>query len=153
MKFDGTVLIQAPLERVWSSLIDPNLVSQCAPGLQSMEIVVPDEKFKVVASIGFGAVKMTFNVDVVFVEKKPPTYARISAHGKAPGGAVDVASEMSLTSQSENETQMAWSADVAVIGSIAGLANRLMGGMTKQLSGQFFKCFKEKVEQAKVPAS
>ena len=32
MKLDGTVTIAASREKVYNSLIDPNLVSQCAPG-------------------------------------------------------------------------------------------------------------------------
>ena len=31
-------MIEAALEKVWAAVTDPNLVSQCAPGLKSMEI-------------------------------------------------------------------------------------------------------------------
>jgi carbon monoxide dehydrogenase subunit G len=152
MKFDGTVVIQAPIERVFKGLTDANLVSSCAPGLQSMEVVVPDEKFKVVASIGFGAVKITFDVDVEFVEKHEPDYARVKAHGKAPGSAVDVAADMRLTADSPTQTTLNWSADVSIVGAIAGLANRLMGGITKSLSTTFFNCIRTKIEEAKIAA-
>jgi carbon monoxide dehydrogenase subunit G len=152
MKFEGTVPIQAPIEKAWVGLTDPNMVSSCAPGLQSMQIVVPDKQFKVIASVGFGAVKVTFDVDVEFVEKKEPNYASVKAHGKAPGSAVDVTSDMRLTSDSPTQTTLNWTADVAVVGTIAGLANRLMGGITKSLSGQFFNCIKTKIEEAKIAA-
>ncbi len=152
MKFDGTVVIQAPIERVWTGLTDPNLVSSCAPGLQSMTVIVPDKQFKVVASIGFGAVKVTFDVDVEFVVKQEPGYARIKAHGKAPGSAVDVSSDMRLAADSPTQTTLTWTADVAIVGAIAGLANRLMGGITKSLSTQFFNCIKTKIEEAKIAA-
>jgi uncharacterized protein len=152
MKFEGTVPIQAPIEKVWNGLTDPNLVSQCAPGLQSMKIVVPDKQFNVVASVGFGAVKVTFNVDIEFTEKNPPSHASVKAHGKAPGSGVDISSEMNLTADSPDHTTLNWTADVAVVGSIAGLANRLMGGLTKSLSTTFFNCIKSKIEEAKIAA-
>ncbi len=146
MKFEGTVTIDAPREKVWAGLTDPNLVSQCAPGLQSMRIVVPDKQFNVVASIGFGAVKMTFDANVEWLQLDAPTYAKVKAHGNAPGSGVDVTSDMHLNSLSDSATEVQWAADIVVVGSIAGLASRMMGGMTKQLTSSFFNCIKAKIE-------
>jgi len=148
MKFDGTVTIAASREKVFSSLIDPNLVSQCAPGLKSLEILEPGKRFKIVVSLGFGSVAITFDVEVEFTQLNPPDYASLKAHGKAPGNAVDVVSEMHLTEVAPNKTELAWSADVALVGSVAGLANRVMGGLTKKLSANFFDCFRQKIEES-----
>ena len=41
---------------------------------------------------------------------------------------------------------MKWSADITVLGTLASLAARLMGGITKKLSSEFFNCFKKKIE-------
>jgi len=147
MLFEGTVSINAPQEKVYAFLTDPNLVSQCAPGLDSMQIIIPDKQFKVIASIGFGSVKVTFDADVEWVELQSPSYAKMKAHGKAPGSGADVVSDMRLSSNPENTiTEMKWTADVAIVGSIASMAARLLGGMTRKLSGAFFDCVKSKVE-------
>jgi carbon monoxide dehydrogenase subunit G len=37
--------------------------------------------------------------------------------------------------------------DVSIYGTIANLANRMMGGLTKKLSGEFFNCVKSQIEQ------
>ena len=37
MKFEGTVEIKAPREKVWAFLIDPDQVGSCGPGVQSIE--------------------------------------------------------------------------------------------------------------------
>jgi uncharacterized protein len=148
MKFDGTVIINAPLEKTWTSLTDPHLVSQCAPGLQSMDILEENKRFKVVAGIGFGAVKVTFDTLVEFTEMQPSEMARVKAHGNAPGSAVDVVSEMRLSPISENITQLMWMADISMVGTVANLASRLMPGITKKLSGEFFNCIKEKIEES-----
>ena len=146
MKFEGTISIDAPRDKVWASIINPHLVSQCAPGLKSLEIVEPDKLFKVVVGIGFGSVMVTFTTNVEFVELTAPDYARMRAHGTAPGSAVDVTGEMRLSDETDNKTSLAWTADVAVVGSIAGLASRMMSGLTKKLTNDFFTCFKEKIE-------
>lgn len=146
MQLQGTVTIKAPLEAVWEFLTDPNAVSQCAPGLQSLEILIPDEKFRVVAAIGFGAVKAVFKTDVEWLELDPPNRAKMKAHGTAPGSAVDAISEMVMTSLGSDETQLDWSADIVVVGTIASLASRMMSGVTKKMTGIFFDCVKSEIE-------
>lgn len=146
MKFEGTVTINADQEKVFRHLTDPNFVSQCAPGLESMEVIEPDKLFKVVVSLGLGSVKATFTVDVTIDEVIPPEYARMKARGKTPGSAVDVTSEMRLSTNDSGTTDLHWNADVAIVGTIANLASRLMGGVTKKLSGEFFNCVKSKIE-------
>lgn len=146
MQLQGTVTIKAPLEAVWEFLTDPNAVSQCAPGLQSLEILIPDEKFRVVAAIGFGAVKAVFKTDVEWLELDPPNRAKMKAHGTAPGSAVDAISEMVMTSLGNDETQLDWSADIVVVGTIASLASRMMSGVTKKMTGIFFDCVKSEIE-------
>ena len=152
MKFDGMVTIGASREKVYSSLIDPNLVSQCAPGLKSLEILEPGKRFRIVVGLGFGSVAMTFDVEIEFTQLNPPDFASMKAHGKAPGNAVDVVSEMHLTEVAPQKTDLAWSADVVLVGSVASLASRVMGGLTKKLSASFFDCIKQKIEEsASVP--
>ena len=147
MLFQGKISINAPQEKVFAFLTDPNLVSQCAPGLNSLQIVVPDKQFKVVAAIGFGSVNVTFHVDVELVDVQAPSYAKMKAHGKAPGSGAEVTSEMRLSANQQNTvTDLDWKADVVVVGSIASLASRLLSGITKKLSGAFFDCVKSKIE-------
>ncbi len=146
MHFKDTVTINAPLEKTWAFLIDANQVAQCAPGVESVEMLEENQKYKVIASIGFGNIKVRFLTDLEFVELIEPKFAKIKAHGTAPGSAVDVLAEMALTEIDKNTTSLAWTADITILGTIASLANRMMGSVTKKLAGQFFGSVKEKVE-------
>ncbi len=146
MRLEGITNIEADRQSVWDFITDANRVSECAPGVQSMEVVEPDRKFRAVASVGFGSVKATFNTDVEFVELDAPDRAKIKAHGKAPGSAVDAVAEMKLSDGENGSTDVAWTADVTVVGMIASLASRLMGSVTKKLTNEFFVCMKKKIE-------
>ncbi len=146
MRLEGTTHIKAPRDKVWAFLVDPARVCECAPGLQSMDVIVPDHKFRAVASVGFGSVKATFDTDVEFVEMDPPNRAKLKAHGKAPGSAVDALTEMNLSDGDDGSTDMKWWADVTVVGTIASLASRLMGSVTQKLTAEFFNCMKKKIE-------
>jgi hypothetical protein len=147
LHFEGTIDINAPREKVWEFLTNPEFVSQCAPGLQSVEVLIPNEKFRAVASVGFGSVKATFDNEVQFVELDALNYAKVSLHGSAPGSAVDVTSEMRLSDNSDGTTKLDWSAEVAIMGTLASLASRLMGSVTNKLTSAFFDCVKKKIER------
>jgi uncharacterized protein len=146
MQLTGSVTINAPRERVWDFLTDPHQVSACAPGVESVEVLVPGEKFRARAGIGFGIVKANFVGDAEWVVLDKPNHARVKAHGKAPGSAADVAADMVLTDAPGGGTQMDWKADITVLGQLAGLATRMMGPVSQKLTAQFFDCAKKKIE-------
>ena len=146
MYFEGTVNINAPRQNVWEFLIDPHLVSQCAPGVSSVEVVIPEKRFRVGVALGLGSVKVKFMMDVEFVELEEPNRAKLKAHGTAPGSATDVVSEMILAAAADGSTELQWSADVNIVGTIASLAARFAPGLTKKLTGEFFRCVKATVE-------
>ncbi len=146
MRLDGSVLFEVDREKLWNFLIDPQLVSQCAPGVKSVEVLVPDKQFKVVAGVGFGSVNVVFDTVVEILEQDPPNHTRMRAKGKAPGSAVDITGDMYLSDAGNGATELKWNADVTIAGTIASLASRLMGAVTKKLSSAFFECVKGKLE-------
>jgi carbon monoxide dehydrogenase subunit G len=146
MNFDGTVTIQADRNKVWSFLTNPDAVAKCAPGVESMEIVVPNEKFKAEASIGLGNLKVRFKVDVEWTELTEPNKAALKAHGTAPGSATDVVATMELSDGDNGATVLDWTADINVMGTIASLASRMMSSVTQKLTQEFFTCMKSQIE-------
>ena len=148
MNFKGTVTINAPREKVWKFLTDPEQLSDCAPGLEKLEIVEPNHKFRATASIGFGAVKATFVTDAEWMGLDAPNHAKMKIHGKAPGSAVDGTSEMVLRDGPKpGETVLDWSSDVTIAGAIASLAARLMGPVTQKITDSFFENVRKKIEK------
>jgi carbon monoxide dehydrogenase subunit G len=131
---------------VWSFLTDPHQVSKCAPGLDSLEVLEEGKRFQAVVSVGFGSMKARFTAEIEWLELEPPQRAKMKAHGVAPGSAADAISEMHLSENETGGTDLSWTADVAIQGTIASLASRLMGTMTERLTGEFFNCVKSNVE-------
>lgn len=144
MDFKGDVSIEAPREKVYAFLTDPNQVTQCAPGLQSVEII-DENKFKCTVKAGVGMIRGTFNFDIEFQKREEPSHATIVASGKMPGSAVSMTSTMDLTDEGDG-TLMLWASDVKVSGTIAGVGARLMGGVADRMTKDIFACIKSKLE-------
>jgi uncharacterized protein len=145
MEFSGTQTIAAPIEKVWAFLVDVNNVASCAPGFQSLE-VLGEEHWKAVVSVGVGAVKAKFTLDVTRDEMQEPEHMQIKGRGKAPGSAVDLTGIMNLSTVDDGGTQMDWKATVIVSGTIASVGARLMQGTAERLTGQFFDCLKSTLQ-------
>lgn len=149
MQFQGNVMIEAPRERAWDFLTDPRQVTQCAPDVQSLQIV-DDDRFTVVVRAGVGPVKGTFTFAVTWLERQEPAHARVQARGKIPGSAVDMQTVMELTDLDDGRTLLHWAADVAIRGVIASVGGRLIQGAADKITQQLFACIKAKLE---APAS
>ena len=145
MRFEGTVDIKAPREKVWAFLMDPQQVGPCGPGVESIEIV-DDTHFKARAKVGIGVISARFLMDMETAETQPPDRAVIKAHGQAPGSAVDATAEMRLSDGTDGATHMDWSADVNIAGTIASVGARLIQGTANKMIGKTFDCIRAKLE-------
>jgi carbon monoxide dehydrogenase subunit G len=145
MRFEGSVPIHAPRDRVWAFVIDPQQVGPCGPGVEKID-VVDETHFKATAKVGIGFISARFVVDMSFAEQQPPDRAVIKAHGQAPGSAVDATAEMRLSDGPDGDTVMDWSADVNIAGTLASVGARLIEGTANKMIGQTFDCMRAKLE-------
>jgi len=54
---------------------------------------------------------------------------------------------MKLSDGSDGYTVLDWKADINIMGTIASLANRMMGSVTKKLTTEFFNNVKKNIEE------
>lgn len=146
MLLKGEVSIHAPRERVWDFLTDPRQVGMCAPGVESIEVIEPDKRYRGVVSIGLGSVKARFSGEVEILELDKPSRAKLRAHGSSSGSVADAASEMQLSEGPDGTTVVNWTADVTVSGQLASLVSRLMLPVSQKLSDQFYAEVRRRIE-------
>ncbi len=145
MEFSGSTEINAPRDRVWAFVIDPQQVGWCGPGVESIE-AVDETHFRARAKVGIGVIAARFNVNLEMTEQQAPDRAVIRASGQAPGSAVDATGEMRLLGAPEGPTTMAWTATVTISGTIASVGARLIEGTANKMIKQTFDCMRAKLE-------
>jgi carbon monoxide dehydrogenase subunit G len=136
MKFEGTYEIAAPRQQVWDAFLDPDRVRQAIPGCERMEPIGSDE-YKATLKIGIAAVKGTFEGKVRIGDKKPLDSYRLAAEGSGGPGFVRSDTLISFADAGAT-TRVSYSADVQVGGLIAGVGQRMLGGVSKMMADQFF---------------
>ena len=136
MKIEGSHEIPAPRQQVWEAFLDPDRLRQAMPGCEKLE-AVGDDEYKATLKIGIAAVKGTFEGKVKLSDKKAPDSYRMAVEGSGGPGFVRGEAAISLV-EVPGGTRVDYNADVQVGGLIAGVGQRLLGGVSKMMADQFF---------------
>ena len=142
MEMQGEERIAASREAVWAALNDPEILKQCIPGCQSLEMT-GDNEMSAAVKLKVGPVSATFKGSVTLENMRPPEGYTITGEGKggiagfAKGGA-DVALR-----EDGADTVLTYDVKAQVGGKLAQLGSRLIDSTSKKLAGQFFASFGE----------
>ena len=137
LKIEGDYTFKAPRQRVWEVLLDPKIMAQCMPGCEGLAEVAPDQ-FEATMKIGVASVKGTYKGKVAIKDKQPPAHYVLSGEGSGTPGFMQ--GDMAVDLEEKNgQTVLKYSADAKVGGLIAGVGQRMIGGITKMMVDQFFK--------------
>lgn len=136
MKIEGSYDVPVPRKKVWDAFLNPAQLKKAIPGCEKLEALGNDE-FKATMKIGVAAVKGTFEGKVKLSDKKPPESYRLAAEGSGGPGFVKADTLITLT-EIDGGTRVSYSADVQVGGLIAGVGQRMLGGVSKMMADQFF---------------
>jgi len=137
MKIEGTYTFSAPQERVWEVFNTPQHLQEALPGCEKLEEREPG-KFDVYLKIGIAAVKGSYKGKMEIADAEPPHRTRLIGEGKGLPGFVKGEASIQLTPQ-DQDTLISYQGDVQVGGLLAGVGQRMIGGVAKMLLEQFFK--------------
>lgn len=140
MQLTGTERIQAPRAAVWQALNDPEILKNCIPGCESIELVSPTE-MKARVGLRLGPIKASFAGKVTLSEIDPPNGYTISGEGSGgPAGGAKGSAKVTLT-EDQGATLLDYSVESQVSGKIAQLGARLIDATAQKLAGDFFGRF------------
>ena len=144
MDMSGEYVIPTDRQTVWEALNNPDVLRECIPGCESLEMT-PENEMAATVTTKIGPVKATFKGEVRLENINPPQGYSIVGEGKggiagfAKGGA-DVHLE-----EVEGGTKLTYEAKAQVGGKLAQLGSRLIDSTSKKLADQFFSSFSKKV--------
>lgn len=137
MKLEGTYTFNAPQQKVWEVLTDPRHLEKAIPGCEKLEEIEPG-KYDATLKIGIAAVKGTYKGMAEVADPRPPEKYRLIVEGGGSPGFVKGEALIELRHQNQS-TIVSYQGEGQVGGLIAGVGQRLIGGIAKMMLGQFFK--------------
>ena len=145
LRFEGDYVANASQKHVWEFLMNTEEVSKCVPGIKHAE-VLDKNHFDATVQLSMGSIKSVFDLHFEVANIREPTHAELKAKGRGSIGEVVFDAVMDLTEPEPQRTKITWSADVRLMGTLAGLASRFMQGAASGMTKSFFECIKAKVE-------
>ncbi|WP_386680990.1 CoxG family protein [Loktanella sp. R86503] len=149
MELKDAIIINAPLDRVYAALNDPDILRQCIPGCEEL-IQHSDTELEAKIVLKVGPVKARFSGDVQLDKSGAPQ--AFSLAGQGNGGAAGHAkggADVTLVADGDT-TVLTYDAKAEIGGKLAQLGSRLIQSTAKKLAAKFFQSFAEVLEAEQV---
>ncbi|NHA70029.1 SRPBCC family protein [Phycicoccus flavus] len=137
MKITGTSALDAGPEQVWNAILDPAVLARCIPGCSSLR-TVGEDRYAMTVTAGVAAIKGTYTGEVALTDMDRPSSLTLHASGAGAPGTIDADVRVRLSPAEGGGTELAYDADATVGGTIGGVGQRMLAGVTKKMAGQFF---------------
>ncbi len=146
MKLEGTHQLQAPRQRVYQCLTNPDVLQRCIPGCERLE-KTGENSYSATIRTGVGSIKGVFTGSVRLEDMRPPEHYRIVVEGKGAPGFVKGSGDLDLQDRGET-TIINYTGDLQVGGTIASVGQRMIQGTAKMMASQFFTALEAEAKTA-----
>ena len=143
MDISATYVFDAPAEKVWNTLMDPQALAACVPGCQSLEAIGENE-YQAKVNVSLGPVRGSFTARVAITETDPFQSYRLSLSGNSNIGFGSGDSLVTLE-ESEGRTTVRVETQAQAGGTVARVGQRMMESVARGLLDRFFSCLQETV--------
>jgi carbon monoxide dehydrogenase subunit G len=146
MKIDATYEMQAPRERVYAALIEPDVLRRAIPGCETLE-KVGDDTYSATLKAGVGSIKGKFKGEVRLEDMQPPEHYRIVVEGKGAIGFAKGSADFDLE-EKDGGTLIKYSGEMQTGGTIAAVGQRMIQGAAKSMAAKFFAALEAEVKNS-----
>lgn len=144
MHLDGTHILNASVQQVWDLLQDPEVLAKITPGVKTLESTGEDT-YKAISEVKLGPVSGAFSGNMEVLDKVPPESFSLHIKQKSKIGNVDAKGSILLKSMNGNKTEVVFSGDAKLSGTLARTGQRVIGGVAKTMTNQFFQALEEEI--------
>lgn len=138
--------VKAPIQKLWNSLLDPEIVGPCIPGCEKVETINDKEYDSIIrAKVGFIAVR--FKVRTVIEEIVPYRLIRTAGEGNELRrlGHFKQKTNINFNELSENETEVSYQSEVSIVGKLATFGDRILKAKAKEIGKEFADAVKKRL--------
>src|SRR5678816_619479 len=152
-KIEERFEVQAPVERVWKYLIDPQRVVECLPGAELLE--QQDERtFLGAIKVKVGPLAMSYKGQAKFTEINEETHqVRMVGDAREVGGSGSTKVSMlsTVAPLAAGGSEVLVSADIDLVGKIVQFGRGMIEEVSRQMFRQFSSCVRQQLEVAEEP--
>jgi carbon monoxide dehydrogenase subunit G len=140
-------LHDAPIQEVWSFLLQPETLFCCVPGAEKME-AIDDKTYESVVKQKVGPIVVRVKFTTTLAEIDPPRYLKAVGRGADIGKAGTFTQETTvhLTEISQDCVEVSYHSHINLVGRMATFGDRIMRAKAKELEAEFTKNLQERLK-------
>jgi carbon monoxide dehydrogenase subunit G len=138
MKLEGEHVFNGPRQEVWDLIRDPEVLSTCLPGTQSLN-KISDQEYEGNMNVRIGPVSGTFAGKLVVSNEKPPESCTLTVDGRGAPGFGKGVGNVRFTDNGDGTTLMNYDGDLQVGGTLASVGQRMLDSVSKSMIRQGFE--------------
>lgn len=147
MRLDGKHTLNADQATVWKMLMDPDVLARATPGVQKLESTGNDT-YNAVFAVKMGPVNGDFKGKMSVVDKTEPSEFTLKMNMVGKIGTVNATGKLTLVAVNARQTEVVFSGDAKLTGVLARTGQRVLNGVAKTMTQQFFESLQAELEGA-----
>ena len=147
LEFADTVALAATKDEVWETISDPEVLTMCVPGAESIERV-SERKYTVEITRGVSKLTLSLSGEAEFVEMNPPEYivTTADAFDAKTGSEFEILAAMEMSETDDGAVTLTYKAEVTYSGGAAGINKKLLRPIVERDVNTYFQNVKDRVE-------
>ena len=137
MKFTGDATLNAPVDRVWSALLDPAVLVATIPGCERLE-ATGENAYAMTVTAGVASIKGTYSGSCELSDLDHGSSLVMRLNGAGAPGTIGATVDVGFTDNGNGTTTVAYDADAVVGGMVGGVGQRMLTSVSRRMAGEFF---------------
>jgi carbon monoxide dehydrogenase subunit G len=145
MQLTGKQVLNASPSKVWEKLMDTNTLARVIPGVTTLE-KTGENSFVSTLQIKMGPVNGSFSGNLQLEEITEQKNFTLKVQQNSKIGNTNAAIKVDLIPVSSTQTEVSFDGDAKLSGLLAGMGQRVIGGVANTLTKQFFSNLEKELE-------
>lgn len=145
MRFDGSIDIPIPIERVWLALLDVPSIAACVPGIESLDDV-GGGAYVGVATARIGPIAARFDLKGVMMPDEASHIARVAVRGRErlTGTRVEATFEAKVRAVAA-ESAIDYTLDISLLGRLGQMGQAVFQDVARSITDRTAACLRERL--------
>lgn len=147
MIIEGKFTVKAPIQKLWTTLMEPETLRECIPGAETIELI-DAHTYNCVVKQKVGPIAVRFKFKNKLVNVQPPTHVEMEGEGEDIGkaGRFTQRTSIDLKETDSGDVEIAYVCHANIVGKLAMFGDRIMRAKAKSVEAEFREALSQKLK-------
>lgn len=147
MIIEGSIILKAPIEKLWDTLLEPETLRECVPGVEKIERI-DKNTYDCVVKQKVGPISVMFRFKNILTKIEPPTHLEMGGEGEDIGKAGRFVQKTSidLKENERGEVEVSYKCNASIVGKLAMFGDRILKAKAKKVEKEFTAALQKKLQ-------